>query len=54
MPPGGDVRSSSAAASIMIWEIAVYARTQAAWVSSHQVAVAWRERAPIRDSPTAG
>ena len=50
----GACRSSSAAASIMIWEIVVYVRTQAASVSSSQVVVAYRVSAPIRASPTAG
>lgn len=46
--------SSSSAASIMICDIVVYARTQAAWVASSQVFAAYRTSAPISASPTAG
>lgn len=46
--------SSTAAASIMTWEIFVYALTQAASVSLSQAASANRLSAPRRHSPTAG
>lgn len=46
--------SSAAAASIITWEIVVYARTQAASVSASQIAEAKRLSEPMRHSPTAG
>lgn len=46
--------SSSAAASIMVWDITVYARTHAACVSGPQVCCAYRDSAPMRASPTTG